>query len=636
MKLARGLKKRFQFNAEKIREEEEANQTKYSAAVEEFTKSAPTFSTLLRSSPKEVREAIDNSMVTSDQLSEVRGPKLHFNIFRSNQQKEWTHGYLGQVLAVFFTKLNEAQQSLIVRQYYEKLSKVIDLHGTVSKQYLLAVSKNPVPFFLLPPIGPVSTGDKSNPLYVSVVTSASSFLWKLFLWLFILGIFFTWQFSKDDRGDSPLSILTTEKNYQPNPIPSIKFDNVKGNNEAKEELSDLVGYLASPSKYENVKIPKGILLSGPPGTGKTLLAKALAGEAGVPFISVSGSEFEEVFVGVGTRRMKKLFSEARSMAPCIIFIDEIDAIGGRDKFVLHENATLNQLLVELDGFSNSSGVILIGATNLPESLDKALLRPGRFDRKLHISVPDIAARKEILQYYFSKHNNISSDVDIDIIARQTAGKTGAELENMVNLAAIHSIKENKAQIDLNDVENSLLTILMGREIKTFTQAENEKKRTAYHEGGHALVALLSPHAPEIRKATILPRGQALGMVNYLEGDSQLGETKQEYLAFIRLAMGGRAAEEVIYGKDYVTTGASNDFQQATKIAHHMVTKLGMSSLGQLYLKDSNLGSRATYTEMNQKIEQEVKKILDESYMEARRILLENKDPLHRLANALMK
>jgi ATP-dependent metalloprotease FtsH len=555
--------------------------------------------------------------------------------------KESVEGFIGNQFAKFLIKLNQSNQGLLVRQYFEKLNLLNDFRGESAKQYLLAVSHSPIPFFISKrPESPAIS--EQRPLYVQPRASYFRSFFKVFQLLLLLLILYSisrqFGFGRGEGDDdSPLSALKPRA-FKPSPIPTIKFANVKGNAEAKNELTDLVGYLAAPTKYENVKIPKGILLFGPPGTGKTLLAKALAGEAGVPFISVSGTDFDEMFVGVGQKRMKKLFKDARLLAPCIIFIDEIDGIGGRDKFRFHENATLNQLLVELDGFTNSTGVILIGATNAPENLDKALLRAGRFDRKVNVGHPDVAARQEILDYYLSQHKNVSKAVNVNQLARETSGTTGADLENLINLAAINAIKHNKELIDMDEVEEALLTIVMGKGRKTFTQNEQAKKLTAYHEGGHALVALLSEHAPEIRKATILPRGHALGMVNYLQHDDDevIGESKQQFIAQLKMAMGGRAAEEVIYGKEHVTSGASSDIQMATKVAHKMVTRLGMSKLGPSFLTDDNLGNKDAYADMNVKVEREIKLLLDDSYRDAKKILTDNIDSLHKVAAALMR
>jgi ATP-dependent metalloprotease FtsH len=607
----------------------------------ELQKEAPKFFAFLTSKNTEPNfDDLQKDMLKEKKFDFIDDLKIKRNTL-FGLSKESVEGYIGNQFAQFLTKLNQSNQGLLVRQYFEKLNLLNDFRGESSRQFLLAVSRSPVPFFLskrpqLPPI------TEHRPLYVQPRQSHARFAFKLFqLCLFILLLLVLMRQlglgKGDGDDDSPLSSLRP-KDFKPSPIPVVKFANVKGNAEAKHELTDLVGYLAAPTKYENVKIPKGILLYGPPGTGKTLLAKALAGEAGVPFISVSGSDFDEMFVGVGQKRMKKLFKDARLLSPCIIFIDEIDGIGGRDKFRFHENATLNQLLVELDGFTNSTGVILIGATNTPDNLDKALLRPGRFDRLVHIQYPDVNARQEILEYYLSQHNNVSKEVKVNLLARETSGNTGADLENLVNLAAINAIKHKKELIDMTEIEEALMTVLMGKERKTFTQNENAKKRTAYHEGGHALVALLTDHSPEIRKATILPRGQALGMVNYLENDDDelIGQSKQQFIALMKMAMGGRAAEEVIYGKEHVTTGASNDFQQATKIAHRMVTRLGMSELGLTYMSEENIGNKKVYADMNVKVEKEIKHLLDDSYGDAKKILTDNIDSLHKVAAALMR
>eukprot|EP01126_Amoeba_proteus_P029529 TRINITY_DN2912_c0_g1_i8.p1 TRINITY_DN2912_c0_g1~~TRINITY_DN2912_c0_g1_i8.p1 ORF type:complete len:582 (-),score=152.47 TRINITY_DN2912_c0_g1_i8:600-2345(-) len=420
---------------------------------------------------------------------------------------------------------------------------------------------------------------------------------------------------------------------------SVSFKDVKGNHEAKEELKDLVAYLKDPKKFANVKVPKGVLMAGPPGTGKTLLARALAGETQVPFLLASGSEFEEVFVCLGARRMRKLFEEARAKAPCIIFIDEIDAIGSRrEMFQTYHNLSLNQLLVELDGFTSRDGIILIGATNMPDKLDEALVRPGRFDRKVFLSYPEPEERQEILEYYLSKHK-IASDVSLRVLSQQTAGMSGADLENMVNWAALEAIKSDKPDLTMELLEKALFNIAMGREKKSTLLSDNIKKITAYHEGGHALVALKAKGAPEIRKATLMPRGNALGMVNYLPSEEKM-ETKLQLMGRMQMAMGGRAAEELIFGKDNVTTGASSDFKGATRIAYQMVTKLGMSPvIGHL-----SVPSPPTYYRDVEPLELadaktidcEVSKLVEESYESAKGILQEYNKELHLLAEALLK
>jgi len=395
-----------------------------------------------------------------------------------------------------------------------------------------------------------------------------------------------------------------------------------------------VGFLKDPQKFANVKVPKGVLMVGPPGTGKTLMARALAGEAGVPFITASGSEFEEVFVGLGARRIRQLFEDAKKQAPCIIFIDEIDAVGGsREKFLRNQQMSLNQLLVELDGFNGREGIILVGATNMPSALDPALVRPGRFDRKIYLGLPEPIERQEILDYYLSKHK-LAEDVDSMVMARQTAGMSGADIENMVNWAAVEAIKQDLPSIDMHLLEVALMNVAMGREKKSMLLSGKVKKITAYHEGGHALVALYSAGAPEIRKATLIPRGEALGMVNYLPNDEHL-VTKTELLGQMQMAMGGRAAEELIFGVDEVTTGASSDFEGATNIAYTMVTKLGMSDkIGHVYA--NRMGRSDSFKGNPELIEVEVQRLLEQAYKDASNLLKDKEKELHLLAAALLR
>jgi len=420
---------------------------------------------------------------------------------------------------------------------------------------------------------------------------------------------------------------------------TVTFADVKGNIEAKEELQDIEDYLRDPARFGNVKVPKGVLMIGPPGTGKTLLARALAGEAGVPFLTCSGSEFEEIFVGVGAKRIRQLFTEARSQAPCIIFIDEIDAVGGaRDKQMgSHAQMSLNQLLVELDGFNSRDGIILIGATNMPDALDKALIRPGRFDRKVFLSLPELGERQEIIDLYLKKFD-LDPNVNSLVLARQTPGMSGADLENLVNWAALESVKENKL-LDMEQLEKALLNVAMGREKKCMLLSDKVKKLTAYHEGGHALVALKVKNGPEIRKATLIPRGGALGMVASLPSDENM-ITKSELEGKLAMAMGGRAAEELIFGIDNVTTGAGSDFEGATRIAYAMVTQLGMSRIGHAYVEQHvNPFTGETRIDLagdKEAIEDEVHEILEKAYRNAFAILQENEPQLHLLATALLK
>jgi len=472
--------------------------------------------------------------------------------------------------------------------------------------------------------------DGKTPIHVFLHQKTS--WWSFFLNFFILLCFFYFIYlNVSSYGNNNINkALNTKINLSQS---DQKFDDVIGNDEAKEDLRDIVEFLKDPAKFKNVKVPKGVLMIGPPGTGKTLLARALAGEAGVPFISASGSEFEEVFVGLGAKRIRALFEEARKRAPCIIFIDEIDALGGERHMVFNRTQmSVNQLLVELDGFNPSEGVIVIGATNLPEVLDQALVRPGRFDRKVYLNLPAMTERKSILEFYMKKFD-YSDDIKFDVLASQTPGFSGADLENMVNWSAMEATKKDM-KINMELLEFSLMNIAMGRERKSLVLSTESKKLTAYHESGHAIVALFTEGSNEIRKATLIPRGQALGMVNFLPGEDPL-MTKKQMLALMDTAMGGRAAEELIYGQDYVTQGASSDFHNATQIANHMISEMGMSvKLGHIYISEKDMSIISSDTKSI--IESEVKRFLEESYRRAFDLLKYHQKELHLLAEALIK
>eukprot|EP00602_Paraphysomonas_sp_CaronLab_P003097 CAMPEP_0185032972 /NCGR_PEP_ID=MMETSP1103-20130426/21540_1 /TAXON_ID=36769 /ORGANISM="Paraphysomonas bandaiensis, Strain Caron Lab Isolate" /LENGTH=629 /DNA_ID=CAMNT_0027569077 /DNA_START=373 /DNA_END=2262 /DNA_ORIENTATION=- len=414
------------------------------------------------------------------------------------------------------------------------------------------------------------------------------------------------------------------------------FDDVVGVDEAKEDLQEIVMYLKEPKKFTKLggKLPKGVLLTGPPGTGKTLLAKAIAGEAGVPFFYTSGSEFEEMFVGVGARRVRDLFQQANSQSPCIIFIDEIDAIGG-SRHLKDQSAmkmTLNQLLVEMDGFQQNSGTIVIAATNFPESLDSALTRPGRLDKHVDVSLPDVGGRKAILELYGSKVP-LSKDVDLEQIARGTPGFSGAELYNLVNQAALKASRDGLSAIGMASLEYAKDKIMMGAERQSAVISKETMKTTAFHEAGHALVSLLTDGADPIHKATIMPRGRALGMVMQLPDGDQTSLSRKQMLAKLDICMGGRVAEELIFGEDNVTSGASSDFQQATRLAKMMITKWGFSSkLGIQYMDDKDKFSGDTQTI----VDQEVRKLLEESYNRAKTLLETHRKELGLIANALLE
>ncbi|CAI5672738.1 unnamed protein product [Oreochromis niloticus] len=417
---------------------------------------------------------------------------------------------------------------------------------------------------------------------------------------------------------------------------NVTFEHVKGVEEAKSELQDVVEFLKNPQKFTVLggKLPKGILLVGPPGTGKTLLARAVAGEADVPFYYASGSEFDEMFVGVGASRIRNLFKEAKANAPCVIFIDELDSVGGkRIESPMHpySRQTINQLLAEMDGFKPNEGVIVIGATNFAEALDNALVRPGRFDMQVTVPRPDVKGRTEILNWYLSKIK-VDPAIDAEIIARGTVGFSGAELENLVNQAALKAAVDGKEMVTMKDLEFAKDKILMGPERRSVEIDKKNKTITAYHESGHAIVAYYTKDAMPINKATIMPRGPTLGHVSMLPENDRWSETRAQLLAQMDVSMGGRVAEELIFGNDYITTGASSDFDGATKIAKLMVTRFGMSDkLGVMTYGDISKQSPETQAA----IEQEVRALLKDSYERAKNILKTYSKEHKKLADALL-
>ena len=428
----------------------------------------------------------------------------------------------------------------------------------------------------------------------------------------------------------------------------ITFKDVAGVDEAKEELKEIIEYLREPQKFQKLggRIPKGVLLVGPPGTGKTLLARAVAGEANVPFFSISGSDFVEMFVGVGASRVRDLFEQGKKNAPCIIFIDEIDAVGrhrgaglggGHDE----REQTLNQLLVEMDGFESNDGVILVAATNRPDVLDPALLRPGRFDRRVVVGLPDVRGREEILRVHVKKVP-VSDDTNLNVLARGTPGFSGADLANMVNEAALNAARVNRKQVTMYDFELAKDKVLMGAERKSMLLTDEEKRVTAYHEAGHALVSFFREHSDPIHKVTIIPRGMALGVTIFLPGDRH--NYTREYLeARLAMSYGGRVAEEIFLNQ--MSTGAGSDIEVATDLARRMVCEYGMSRLGpltfgkkeeQIFLGREIAQHRDFSEETARQIDLEVRRLIDEAYQTAHTILESNKDPMHRIAAALLE
>jgi len=468
--------------------------------------------------------------------------------------------------------------------------------------------------------------------------------------LLLIGVWIFFMRQMQAGGGKALSFGKSRAKLMSDSQEKVTFDDVAGIEEAKEELEEIVEFLRDPKKFTRLggRIPKGVLLVGSPGTGKTLLARAIAGEADVPFFNISGSDFVEMFVGVGASRVRDLFVQGKKNAPCIIFIDELDAVGrhrgaglggGHDE----REQTLNQLLVEMDGFESNEGVILISATNRPDVLDPALLRPGRFDRQVVVPVPDIKGREGILKVHL-RQKLIADDVDVSVLARGTPGFTGADLENMVNEAALLAARRAKDRVGMVDFEDAKDKVLMGAERKSMIISDEEKKLTAYHEAGHTLVAKLLPNADPIHKVTIIPRGMALGLTQQLPVDDKHTYPKEYLLSTIAILMGGRAAEEIVL--DVQTTGAGNDIERASEIARKMVCNYGMSQeLGpltfgkkeeQIFLGREISQHRDYSEETAQKIDLEVKSIVTGAYQKTSQLIKDNLDTLHRMANSLLE
>ena len=500
--------------------------------------------------------------------------------------------------------------------------------------------------------------DSNNVRFTAAEPQAQSLIGQLlissFPILLLIGvwIYFMRQMQGGGGGRGAMSFGKSKARLLGDDQVGVTFDDVAGIEEAKDELAEIVEFLKDPSKFQRLggKMPTGVLMVGPPGTGKTLLAKAIAGEAAVPFFTISGSDFVEMFVGVGASRVRDMFDQAKKQAPCIIFIDELDAVGrhrgaglggGHDE----REQTLNQMLVEMDGFEGNEGVIVIAATNRPDVLDPALLRPGRFDRQVVVPLPDIRGREQILKVHMRKVP-LDDDVKPSIIARGTPGFSGADLANLVNEAALGAARGNKRTVSMHQFEMAKDKIMMGTERRSMVMSEEEKLNTAYHEAGHAIIGYLMPEHDPVYKVTIIPRGRALGVTMYLPEEDRYSTSKQRLESHISTLFGGRIAEEMINGPDGVTTGASNDIERATEIARSMVTKWGLSDRlgpltysedeGEVFLGRSVTQHKQVSDETAHIIDEEVRKIIDNNYQRAERILKENVDQLHAMAKALMK
>lgn len=490
-------------------------------------------------------------------------------------------------------------------------------------------------------VGSSGTGEKASPLYVVVDESMSStiFKWVKFAFYFALiayGGLVVLQLAIDASGVLKRVGGGATNEAQPQQQ-TVRFSDVHGCDEAKEDLQELVEFLKNPEKFSTLggKLPKGILLVGPPGTGKTLLARAVAGEAGVPFFFMSGAEFDEIYVGVGAKRVRELFANARAKAPAIIFIDELDAVGGKrnERDPAYVKQSLNQLLTELDGFSQDTGVIILAATNFPQLLDKALTRPGRFDRNISVPLPDVRGRMQILKHHM-KNVQVATDIDESIIARGTIGFSGAELENLVNQAAVRASRNKSTKVSMLDFDWAKDKIMMGAERRSAVIQEKDKILTAYHEAGHALVCLFTKGAYPLYKVTIMPRGQALGLTHFMPDMDKVSMARVEYFAQIDTAMGGKVAEQLVYGDDNVSSGCSSDLKGATQIAYDMVASLGMSDiLGNMDFA-SNYDHLSSETRL--KIEQEVTRFVEEAKSRATALLTEKRKELDIVAKALLE
>ncbi|HEV8589008.1 MAG TPA: ATP-dependent zinc metalloprotease FtsH [Pyrinomonadaceae bacterium] len=550
------------------------------------------------------------------------------------------------------TQLEQKLQQGQLSQLTVKTSEVTAVEKNTGKNFVVQLTNEHTKAEILKEARELDSN--GNPKVGNVQEEGSSGVWWPYLtyllpFLLIFGFWIFMLRQMQSGGNKALSFGKSRAKLLSNQQKRVTFKDVAGVEEAKEELQEIIEFLKEPQKFQKLggRIPKGVLMMGPPGTGKTLLARAIAGEANVPFFSISGSDFVEMFVGVGASRVRDLFEQGKKNAPCIIFIDEIDAVGrhrgaglggGHDE----REQTLNQLLVEMDGFESNDGVILIASTNRPDVLDPALLRPGRFDRRVVVSRPDVRGREGILKVHTRKIP-LGEDVDISIIARGTPGFTGADLANLVNEAALNAARYNKKVVAMSDFELAKDKVLMGAERKSMVISNEEKRVTAYHEAGHTLVGLKVPNADPVHKVTIIPRGMALGVTQQLPEGDRHNYTMEYLLGQISILMGGRIAEETFLGN--ITTGASNDIEKATELARAMVCEYGMSELGpltfgkkeeQIFLGREIAQHRDFSEETAIRIDSEVRKIVTEQYERATKIIQENRDTLVRLAEALLE
>lgn len=568
---------------------------------------------------------------------------------------------IGLVLMTVFNQFNNkqaAQNSIEYSQFIEevkdgKISKVT-MEGRTLKATTTDGKK--ITSYAPPDLWLVSDLLKSGVKIEAKPEEEPSMLMNVFVsWfpmLLLIGvwIFFMRQMQGGGaKGGGPFSFGKSKARMTDQAQNTVTFADVAGCDEAKEEVQELVDFLKDPTKFQKLggRIPRGVLMVGSPGTGKTLLAKAIAGEAKVPFFSISGSDFVEMFVGVGAARVRDMFEQAKKQSPCIIFIDEIDAVGrhrgaglggGNDE----REQTLNQMLVEMDGFEGSQGVIVIAATNRPDILDPALLRPGRFDRQVVVPLPDIRGREEIIKVHMRKVP-VAPDIKADILARGTPGFSGADLANLVNEAALFAARQNKRLVDMEDFEKAKDKIMMGAERRSMVMSEDEKRNTAYHESGHAVVAKLLPKSDPVHKVTIIPRGRALGVTMQLPEQDRYAYDRQYLMDRIAVLFGGRVAEELFMHQ--MTTGASNDFERATSMARDMVTRYGMSDLGpmvygenegEVFLGRSVTTHKALSEATMQKVDAEIRRIIDEQYALAKRLLDENRDKVEAMTQALLE